>query len=128
MRLFSRALIAGILISALPPAFGDDEWRGTTLSDQTLEKVNMALVVYQGCVNQEARARINDQADSRALTDQVLKACEEKLSKAKAAFDSEKVPGTIAERYMRSRRTQAARQVLRTFMSAQAAQAASGQP
>jgi len=128
MRLFSRALIAGILLSALMPAYGDDEWRGTTLSDRTLEKVNLALVAYQGCVNSETRAHIGEQADSRVLTDRVLKTCEEKLSKVKAAFDGENVPGTISERYMRSRRTQAARQILRTFMGAQAAQTVTGQP
>jgi hypothetical protein len=128
MRLFPRALIAGILVSALPPALAEDEWRGTTLSDQTLEKVNLALVAYQGCVNTETRAHIGEPVDSRALTDRVLKTCEEKLSKVKAAFDGEKVPGTISERYMRARRTQAARQILRTFMGAQAAQSATGQP
>lgn len=110
------------------PAFADDEWRGTTLSDQTLEKVNLALVAYQGCVNAETREHMGEKADSRALTDRILKTCEEKLSKVKTAFDSEKVPGTISERYMRSRRTQAARQILRIFMGAQAAQSVTGQP
>ncbi|HYE35327.1 hypothetical protein [Methylocaldum sp.] len=128
MRLFSRVLIVGALLSALQPAFGDDEWQGTTLSDQTLEKVKLALVAYQGCVNNETRTHIGDQLDSRAITDRILKTCEEKLSKVKAAFDGEKVPGTISERYMRSRRTQAARQILRTVMGAQAAPAATGQP
>lgn len=128
MNFFFRVLLAAIALSALQTVRAEDEWQGTTLSDQTLEKVNLALVAYQSCVNSETRARVGEQADSRALTDRVLKTCEEKLSKVKAAFDSEKVPGTISERYMRSRRTQAARQVLRTLMGAQAAQAATGQP
>jgi hypothetical protein len=128
MRLFPRALIAGILVSALLPALAEDEWRGTTLSDQTLEKVNLALVAYQGCVNTEARAHIGEPVDSRAITDSVLKTCEDKLSQVKAAFDSEKVPAAISERYMRARRTQVARQILRTFMATQAAQTATRQP
>jgi hypothetical protein len=128
MKLLSRVLLTAIALSALHTVRAEDEWRGTTLSDQTLEKVNLALVAYQSCVNTEARAHIGEPADSRTLTDRVLKTCEDQLSKAKAAFDGEKVPAAISERYMRARRTQAARQTLRTFMGAQAAQTATGQP
>jgi hypothetical protein len=128
MKLLSRVLLATIALSALHTVRAEDEWRPTTLSDQTLEKVKLGLVAYQGCVNDETRTRIGETADSRALTDRVLKTCEGKLSKVKEAFDSENVPGTISERYMRGRRTQAARQILRTLMGAQAAQTAIGQP
>ncbi|BBA32262.1 putative uncharacterized protein [Methylocaldum marinum] len=128
MKLLSRVLLTAIALSALHTARAEDEWHATTLSDRTLEKVKLGLVAYQSCVNDETRSHIGEEADSRALTDRVLKTCEGKLSKVKAAFDSENVPGTISERYMRGRRTQAARQVLRALMGSQAAQTVTGRP
>jgi hypothetical protein len=42
----------------------------------------------------------------------------------KAAFDAEKVPDAIGERYLRSHRTRGARELVRLLMAAQAAHAA----
>jgi hypothetical protein len=130
MNFFSRALLIGAFALFLQPAFGEgeDEWKMTTLSDETLKKVQLALVGYQQCVNDKTKLRIHHAADSRAITDAVLKQCEDQLSAVKLAFDAERVPSSVSERYMRSRRTYAARNILRTVMGVQAMRSAGGTP
>jgi hypothetical protein len=130
MKILSRTLFVGIALVFLPPAFGEgeEEWKASTLKDETLQKVQTALVGYQQCVNDETRLHINDKLDSRAVTDSVLKKCEEKLGAVKTAFDGENVPASVSERYMRSRRTHAARNILKTVMGIQALRSAEGKP
>ncbi len=126
---YTRPLLAtALLVLQTAHAAPNEEWQGTTLSDATLQKVQLALVGYQQCVNEDTQAHINDKMDSRALTDAVLKRCEEKLGAVKTAFDQEKVPAEISERYMRSRRTHAARNILKTIMGIQAMRSVEGKP
>ncbi len=117
-----------VLFSA-PTILADpaETWQATTLSDETLQKVQQTLVSYQQCVNDQTQGHINDKLDSRAITDIVLKQCEPKLGAVKTAFDAEKVPAEVSERYMRSRRTHAARNILKTVMGIQALRSGSGQ-
>lgn len=96
------------------------EWKETTLSAKTLEKVNSAVEAYQRCLNEETRKHIQDAGDSRHVTDLILGVCDSKLAPAKAAFDSEKVPGVISDHYLRRKRSHAAQQVVREVMGAQA--------
>jgi len=121
-------LLAGlVLIMPVARAAPEEAWQGSSLSDETLKKVQLALVDYQRCINEDTQARINDRLDSRAMTDAILKQCEEKLGAVKTAFDQEKVPAEVSDRYMRSRRTHAARNILKTIMGIQALRAGSGQ-
>jgi hypothetical protein len=125
-----KKLLLSVLSLCLPCmalAAPDEQWQATTLSDETLQKVQRTLVDYQQCVNDETRAHSSDRLDSRAITDIVLKKCEQRLGGVKTAFDAEKVPSDVSERYMRSRRTHAARNILKTVMGIQALQAGAGQ-
>ena len=97
------------------------EWQPSTLSEQTLAKVNSGVEAYQKCLNSETLAHVNDKDDSRKVTDLILRNCEKPLTAVKEAFDAEKVPGSISDRYIRSKRSRGAQQVVKVVMGAQAA-------
>ncbi len=97
------------------------EWQPTTLSEKTLAKVNAGLEDYQKCLNEETQKHVQDKEDSRKLTDLVLRNCESRMTVIKEAFDAEKVPGVVSDRYIRSKRSRAAQQVVKIMMQAQAA-------
>lgn len=115
-----------MLLSAVGAQAGEaepikQEWEPSTLSDKTLAKVNAGLEDYQKCLNEETQKHVQDKEDSRKLTDLVLRNCEPKMSPIKQAFDAEKVPGALSDRYLRSKRSRAAQQVVKVMMQAQAA-------
>lgn len=125
MRVLANVLLAGLALAACrqAPVKNAEEpqaWQPSTLSEQTLDQVNAGLRVYQQCANDETRAHLNDRMDSRKVTDVILKNCEDKLSAIKTAFDAEQVPASISERYLRSKRSMAAQQILRVVMATQA--------
>jgi hypothetical protein len=119
------ALLAALGVPALLRAEG--EWQPSTLSEATLAKVHEAAKAYQDCLNEEFRAHVEEDVDSRLQTDRILHACESRLTPMKAAFDAEKVPDAIGERYLRSHRTRGARELVRLLMAAQAARAAAAE-
>ena len=104
------------------------EWQPSTLSEQTLNKVNAGVEQYQTCLNDETRTHINDKDDSRRVTDLILRNCEAKLTVVKTAFDAEKVPGVISDRYIRSKRSRAAQQIVRVVMATQAQRSVEQKP
>jgi len=124
-------VLTGVLMAGCQSAPVESQWKPSTLSEQTIAKVNAAVRDYQKCLNDETLARVNDQADSRAIADTILRRCEHKLAPIKAAYDAENVPASISERYMRKNRSQGAQSVLRFVMAVQAmrsAEAAEAQP
>lgn len=110
---------SGVRAAAEPEL--QQEWQPTTLSEATLAKVNQGVEAYQKCLNDETRAHYQDKDDSRRVTDLILHNCESRLTAITSAFDAEKVPGAISDRYVRSKRSRAAQQVVRVVMQAQAA-------
>jgi len=114
-------LFHGVGAQAGEPEPIQQEWQPTTLSDKTQAKVNAGLEEYQKCLNEETKKHVQDKEDSRKLTDLVLRNCEAKMTPIKEAFDAENVPGAISDRYLRSKRSRAAQQVVKIMMQAQAA-------
>lgn len=96
------------------------DWKPTTLSEKTLGKINEAVESYHRCLNDETTKHVNDPEDSRKLTDLILSVCDPKLGPIKPAFQAEKVPDVISERYLQRKRSQAAQQVVRIVMGAHA--------
>ena len=96
------------------------DWKPTTLSEKTLGKINQAVDSYHRCLNDETTKHVNDPEDSRKLTDLILSVCDPKLSPIKPAFQAEKVPDVISDRYLQRKRSQAAQQVVRIVMGAHA--------
>ena len=120
-----------LLLQAVIPAVGlakektaapdvSQDWKPTTLSEKTLEKINQAVDSYHRCLNDETTKHVNDPEDSRKLTDLILSVCDPKLGPIKPAFQAEKVPDVISERYLQRKRSQAAQQVVRIVMGAHA--------
>jgi hypothetical protein len=99
-------------------------WTESTLSEQTLKKIQASAFDYQKCLNQQIMAGIPTETDARAVTDMILRRCEDRLIPIKTTFDAEKIPDEISNRYLRQKRTQGARNVLKFVMSVQAAKAA----
>lgn len=99
------------------------QWQASTLSQQTIDKANAVVQDYRLCLSDETKARINDQGDSRAIADLILRQCEPRLTPVKTLFDAEQVPAEISERYLRKNRSHGAQFVLRTVMAAQAMRA-----
>jgi hypothetical protein len=103
-------------------------WEPSTLKPETLDRVRETLESYQRCLDEETRAHLDDKLDSRRVADTILKNCESQLTTIKTAFDAEKVPDSISERYLRSKRSQAAQQVLRVVMATQATRSVNPTP
>ena len=117
-----RLLSAIVTIAAVADvnAAAEGEWTPSTLSDATMTKTREAQGSYQQCLNEQLVKQVASDADSRAITDAILKTCEERLNPIRAAFDAEKVPASITDRYLRQQRSRAAQGLLREIMAAQA--------
>lgn len=101
----------------------DQEWKPSTLSEQTIAKANAAVAEYNKCLTAETRARAADVGDPRDITNTILKSCEILLPAIKTAFDAENVPVPISERYMRKTRSHGLQAVMRTVMGVHAERA-----
>ena len=101
----------------------DQEWKPSTLSEQTIAKANAAVLEYNKCLTTETKAKAADRGDPRDITNVILKNCEGQLPAIKLAFDAENVPAVISERYMRKTRSHGIQAVLRTVMGVHAERA-----
>jgi hypothetical protein len=99
-------------------------WTESTLTEQTLKKIQAGSFDYQQCLNQQLMAGIPAETDESVVTNNILGRCEQRLKPIKATFDAEKVPEDISDRYLNQKRTHAKRNVQRFVRSVQAAQAA----
>jgi hypothetical protein len=90
------------------------------MSEKTTTTTREAKLAYDRCLGTQLQTAVASEADSRAVADGVLKACEDQLSPIRAAFAAEKVPDSITDRYLRQQRSRAAQSVLREIMGAQA--------
>ncbi len=102
----------------------EKRWHPSTLSEQTKETALAASRHYFGCINQELGHYRYQGGDSRNETQALLRRCEKRLEPIRTAFASEGVPSQITNRYMKRKRTQAARHVLRIILSMEAQQKA----
>ena len=66
--------------------------------------------------------------DSRKATDAIMKQCESVLAKMREVYTDAKVPGVIADRYLKQMRMQTTREALQAMMFSEAARKAGNQP
>ncbi len=95
-------------------------WQPSTLSPETMETANRTVSDYHTCITQKIGAFRKAELDSRAVTDEIMKQCDSQLNPIKDAFAAENVPPSIADRYIRRKRTQTTRKVLQTMMTYEA--------
>lgn len=95
-------------------------WHPSTLKEDTQKQVYEALRQYEQCLDKETQAHLYDREDSRRIADGILKQCEEKLSAVKIPLQLEQVPDALADRYLMSKRSRAAQNIMRIVMATQA--------
>ncbi len=98
----------------------EEQWEPSKLSEKAWDQVHQSKVAYDACLSQQLVKNITSEADPRAITDAILKACEEPLNPIRTAFTAEKVPSEMIDRYLRQQRSRAAQAVVREVMGAQA--------
>lgn len=97
----------------------DSKWESSQLSMETIDTVRSTTQKYHQCVDKELNQITLAGKDSRAVTDFVLKKCDYQLKPIQDAFAQENVSPAITKRYLRRKRTQTTRNVLRLVMFTQ---------
>ncbi len=118
------------LLLSTGTAFSDDaknEWHNTTLSDATIEKIQVAKYEYKKCVGGEMQKSAYQGQDSRKATDAIMKQCETILAKMREVYTEAKVPEVIADRHLKQVRTQITREALQGMMFSEAARKSGNQ-
>ncbi|MEY4209636.1 MAG: hypothetical protein RLZ92_14 [Pseudomonadota bacterium] len=105
-----------------------DEWNETSLSEETIQKIQQAQFNYKKCVMDTMRKPDYAKLESRNATDVVIRECEPVLADMRKVYTDVDVPAVIADRHLKKLRIQVTRKVLQEFMYAEAAKKAGAQP
>ncbi|MFM8341122.1 MAG: hypothetical protein ACKN9F_02765 [Methylomonas sp.] len=105
-----------------------DEWNETSLSEETIQKIQQAQFNYKKCVMDTMRKPDYAKLESRNATDVVIRECEAVLADMRKVYTDVDVPAVIADRHLKKLRIQVTRKVLQEFMYAEAAKKAGAQP
>ncbi|WP_349432710.1 hypothetical protein Q9L42_010040 [Methylomarinum sp. Ch1-1] len=119
-----------VLMIGAVSVFADDaknEWRNTSLSDQTIKQIQHAQFNYKQCIAEEMQKKGYAKIESRNATEAIVKRCEAVLAGMRKVYLDAEVPGVIADRHLKKMRIQMMRRVLKQLMFAEAARAA-GKP
>ncbi|MGR8933881.1 MAG: hypothetical protein ACU837_05760 [Gammaproteobacteria bacterium] len=117
-----------LMLLALPlmAAEKTEDWKGTTLSEDSIKNIQQAKYKYLQCITDEVQKKDYQKMDTRVATDKIIQQCEKTLTDIRSVFLAEKVPEAIADRYLKRTRTQTARKVLEQMMYAAAERQAAG--
>jgi hypothetical protein len=118
------------LLLSTGTALSDDaknEWHNTTLSDATIEKIQVAKYEYKKCVGGEMQKSAYQGQDSRQATDAIMKQCEAILANMREVYADAKVPEVIADRHLKQMRIQTTRDALQGMMFSEAARKSGNQ-
>lgn len=103
-----------------PQTLNTHSWQASALSEQTIIQATQASQEYFACIQEELARYRYQGGDSRYETQSLLRRCEARLTPIRSAFAAEGVDPHITERYLKRKRTQAARHVLEAIMGAEA--------
>lgn len=115
-------LIALLIISgsSLPiPLLAEEQWQASTLSAESIHKIQTKTEAYHQCLHKEVSGFPLSAVDSRDATNAILKKCEPRLIPIRELLLLENVTPRVANRYLLSKRHQAARNVLKSMMYAE---------
>lgn len=98
-----------------------DEWENSTISDETIKKIQESKYVYKKCVADEMQKAPYQKQESRQATEAIVKQCENVLGKIRDVYIAQKVPEVIADRHLKQMRLQTTRLVLQDMMYNEAA-------
>lgn len=99
-------------------------WNGSSLSTETMQKIQTTKYEYKQCVYKEASKQGYKKIDSRVATDAVIKQCESALTKIREVFTNDGVPTVITDRFLKKTRVDMTRKILQSLMFAEAARKA----
>lgn len=102
----------------------NSEWNATTLTDETIKKIQQSQYDYKKCVMVESQKKGYAKIESRTATGAIIKQCEKVLSGMRKVYLDVKVPGVIADRHLKKMRITMTRRVLKQMMFAEAARKA----
>lgn len=117
----SLCLVALLLATNSYAENNKNEWQNTTISEETIAKIQTAKYEYKKCVSDEMQKSDYKNQESRAATDIIMKQCEPVLTKMREVYLEEKVPEVIADRHLKQIRLQTTRDALQNMMYAEAA-------
>lgn len=124
-RLFAVLLLA--MQAVVAEEAPKDEWKETSLTEETIKKIQQAQFVYKKCVVDEMRKPDYGKLESRNATDVIARTCEPTLGEMRKVYTDAGVPGVVADRHLKKLRIQVTRNMLQELMYAEAAKKA-GQP
>jgi hypothetical protein len=124
LALFFYSTLAFAVPTAAETA-AEAEWNNTTLSDALIKKIQESSYQYKKCAVDEMQKPDYVNIDVRKATEIVIKQCEPVLAKMREVYLSEKVPAIIADRQLKTMRTQTTRSLLAELMFRDAARKAS---
>lgn len=101
-----------------------NEWSATSLTDDTIKKIQQSQFQYKKCVTDEMQKKGYLKIESRSATDAIIKQCEQVLSNMRQVYLDAEVPGVIADRHLKKMRIDITRRVLKQLMFAEAAKSA----
>jgi hypothetical protein len=123
----TRLFIVLMLVAGLAGADeAGQEWDATSLSDATIEKIQSAQFTYKKCVVDEMKKPLHLSLESRHATDAIIKQCEPTLAEMRGVYIDAGVPGSVADRHLKSLRIKVTRNVLQELMYLEAAKKAGG--
>lgn len=121
------SLIAALLLVA-NLAFAEDaakeEWNETSISEETIQKIQQAQFTYKKCVVDNMQKPEFSKLESRQATDAIIKLCEPTLAEMRKVYTDVEVPDAIADRHLKKLRIQVTRSLLQELMYAEAARKA----
>lgn len=123
-RLFALLMLAAGMACAED---AKEEWNETSLSNETIEKIQKAQFNYKKCVVDTMQKPDFAKLESRNATDAIVKLCEPTLGEMRQVYLDAQVPGVIADRHLKKLRIQVTRNLLQELMYAEAAKK-SGMP
>ncbi len=123
MNKFFFGLLALTVCILASQAMATEEWQASTLSDETIRKVQTETTEYHRCLGVEVSQFQKTQLDSRDATSLILKKCELKLLPIRDAFLAEKVEVAAIDHFLMRKRHQAVRKVLQAMMFAESQRA-----
>lgn len=101
-----------------------EEWQGTTLTEEVIQKIQQSQHHYKECVVKEMQKPDYSQQHSKEATGTIIKQCEPELAKMRQVYLDEKVPEVIADRHLKKLRIQTTRKLLQELMFMEAARQA----
>ncbi|MGR9088260.1 MAG: hypothetical protein ACU841_14490 [Gammaproteobacteria bacterium] len=115
---FLATLLLPVTVHADDPK---NEWHNTTLSEETIKKIQESQYQYKKCVAEEMHKSDYQDLNIHNAAEQIVKQCEKVLAEMRSVYIAQKVPEVVINRHLKQMRLKTTRSVLQNMMLAEAA-------